>query len=459
MIPTFGKSQPETKNLLFASALMNTDLAIESWSKLSTQTPIEAFPGDWRHWLPLIYVNLSRVEHEMNFPHRERLRSCYRSAFMTNSKRLSQVKPLLEKLESLKLRYSLIKGMGVALQSGYLGIRSMGDCDLLVDRQHVLDVLQVCNDLGFQPWTRDAKKKSSGQHSGKWTSVGPWVDRSGFIVDIHVSETDKCAPLSQALHNSTITERTFGVSVPDAARLTLLSILHGMKSSGAHDRANTLIDIAALRSQVDVPEFTQLLEESHMSEVATLLRPDVSIVNDWLQSQSTRRGASIHSTAYLGPHRQISKVSAILWFRRPRVHELRRVLRSRELRRFRYLIWILSGRNSSLEKSVARLGGFLRKGDQGGKVGWCDPFEIRWKIRARSGSRIRVRFVGMETRMVPRVVTVSGASFGMLPWEGLRQIEIALPQETQEVVVRSIDHDRCFGIADHQCFQLETLND
>lgn len=456
---TFGKSQPETKDLLFASALMNTDFAIESWSRLSTQTPIEAFPGEWRHWLPLIYVNLSRVGHETNFPHRERLRNCYRSAFMTNSRRLSQIKPLLEKLESLKMRYSLIKGMGVALQSGYLGIRSMGDCDLLVDRQHVLDVLRVCNDLDFQPWTRDAKKKSADQHSERWTSVGPWVDQSGFIVDVHVSETDKHAPLSHALYNSATTERTLGVSVPDAASLALLSILHGMKSSGAHDRVNTLIDIAALRSQVDVLEFTQLFAESHVSESATLFRPDVPIVNDWLQSRPTRSNTSIYSTSHQGPYLRISKAISVLWYRRPHVHELCRVLRSRELRRFRYLIWTLSGRISSLEKSVDRLGGFLREGVQGSKVGWCDPFEIRWKIRAQSGSRIRIRYVGMRTRLVPHVVTVSGASFGMLPWEGLSQIEIALPQETQEVVVRSVDRDRCFSAVNYECFQLETVND
>jgi len=447
------------ENLLFSSALANSELAIESWSKLVSLVHIEDLPSESRHWLPLVYVNLSRIARDQDFPHRERLRVSYRSTFLANSRRLSHLRPLLEMLDTRGLTHTLVKGMGVALRCGHLGIRTMGDCDLLVERDRVREVLRVCEDLSYRPWSRQAGKHHLSQLGEGWRSIGPWADRDGFIVDIHLPENFECGAFHRALQTSAQTERTSFVSVPDATSLALLSILHGLESSGKNDRVNSVIDFAALQSHIDISRFTQSLTEWNMTGVPSLFISDLPNVNGWLDARMSPDVLPKRMKRQQVDRSQVAEVCEILWLRRPHFREVWRILRSARLRRARYLAWILFGRVARVEAKFAQFGGFLRDDLGQDLEPWCDQFEIRWKIRARIGSRMRIRIVDTDSKGAPRVVAVSGHPFGLVPWEGLNQIELQLPRPVQEVVIRSVDGDRCFRDSDHTLFQLEFLDD
>lgn len=452
-------SYQESKTLLYSSALAKSELAFESWSRLVSVIPIEEFPAESRHWFPLVYLNLSRLKTNQGFPHRERLRVSYRSTYLANSRRLTHARPLLEGLRSSGLHYALIKGMGVSLRSGHLGLRGMGDCDLLVDRRDIHEVFGILEGHHYVPWSRQAKRRNlSGRGSG-WKSVGPWVDQEGFIVDIHVPELVEVGPYSVAIRDATATGRTSRVSVPDATSLALISILHGIESSGTNDRSNAIIDFAGLRSQVDYQRLVGTLSEWRLSEVGELLSAEVLDVNKWLEMRVSMRRLSAYLQRQTEDRARVLAASEILRFRRPHLYELWGLAKSPQLRRWRYLMWTLLGRVARIESKIDRVGGFLKKTAATDSTWWCDPFEIRWKVRAKPGCRVRVHLVRKGAKSLPRVVLLSGRPIGIIPWESSNTVEIRLHDVVQEVTVRSVDGDRCFQTSDQELFRLEVCDD
>jgi hypothetical protein len=456
---TVRASDQSLSNLLYSSALTRSEYAVESWSRLVSDTPLEDLPLEFRHWFPVVYLNLSHLRPDQEFPHRERLRVSYRSTYLANSRRLVHIKKLLQGFQSAGLHYALIKGMGVSLRSEYLGLRGMGDCDLLVRRCDAREVFRILKTHHYEPWSRQAKRENPYGWGPGWKSVGPWVDRQGFIVDIHVPEWEEPGLFSSALKSSSTTAKTLFLSVPDATSLALISILHGIESSGRNDRSNAIIDFVGLRKQIDHVLLVQTLSEWRMSEAAELFSTELPDVKKFLDMQFSMHRLPANLRRQSEYRTKVSAVSQILWFRRPRLNELLHLAKCTQLRRWRYLIWILLGRIAQIEHWVDRVGGFLRDASSTDTPQWCDPFEARWKLRAKVGSRIVIKRRDSAIRCQPYVVLLSGKPIGIIPWESSTQVETMMIHDVQEIAVRSVDGDRCFRDFGHEQFRVEICDD
>jgi hypothetical protein len=249
------------------------------------------------------------------------------------------------------------------------------------------------------------------------------------------------------------------LSVPDATSLALISILHGIESSGRNDRSNTIIDFVGLRNQIDHALLVQTLSEWRMSEVAELFLTELPDVKKFLDMQFSMHRLPANLRRQSEYRTKVSAVSQILWFRRPRLSELLHLAKCTQLRRWRYLLWILLGRVARLEHWVDRVGGFLREASSTESPHWCDPFEARWKLRGNAGSRIVIEKLDSAVPSQPYVVLLSGMPIGIIPWESSTQVETMMIHDVQEIAVRSVDGDRCFHDFGHEQFRVEICDD
>jgi hypothetical protein len=255
-----------------------------------------------------------------------------------------------------------------------------------------------------------------------------------------------------------MTAKTLFLSVPDATSLALISILHGIESSGRNDRSNAIIDFVGLRNQIDQVLLMQTLSEWRMGNVAELLVTDSPDVKKFLDMQFPMHRLPANLRRQSEYRTKASALSEILWFRRPRLSELLRLAKSTQLRRWRYLLWILLGRVARFEHWVDRVGGFLRAATSTESPQWCDPFEARWKLRAKAGSRIVIEKLVGAVHCQPCVVLLSGRPIGVIPWESSTHVETTMLHDVQEIAVRSVDGDRCFQDFDHEQFRVEILD-
>jgi len=139
--------------LLVKAALSEGELAIEAWERWKSTVGIESLDAGSQALLPIVYRNL--VGHGVGGPEMRRARLAYETAWLVNERLFRDVSVLLEALRAAGIETMILKGAALALlHYRDLGLRSLGDVDVLVRPSDVRRAVDVLTGLGWEPARR-----------------------------------------------------------------------------------------------------------------------------------------------------------------------------------------------------------------------------------------------------------------------------------------------------------------
>ena len=149
---------------------------------------------------PLVYWTFSKARNLSNLPLgiRNQLRSAYAGIWMQNQRMFKELETIARLFDQAGIEVVALKGVCVALTIyPDIGLRPMGDMDLLVSKEHLADAVQIAESLGYMDCTPDASpglKDLLSHHVG--------LQKTGS------------QPLTLEIHDRLVGEDAFSFSVP-----------------------------------------------------------------------------------------------------------------------------------------------------------------------------------------------------------------------------------------------------
>ena len=114
---------------------------------------IEPLDAGSQALLPIVYRNLAG--HGVNGPEMRRARLAYETTWLGNERLFRDVSALLEALRAVGIETMILKGAALALlHYRDLGLRSLGDVDVLVRPHDVRRAVDVLTGRGWDPARR-----------------------------------------------------------------------------------------------------------------------------------------------------------------------------------------------------------------------------------------------------------------------------------------------------------------
>ena len=113
---------------------------------MTNVTPFDELEGSSYRVVSAVYKNLESI---FEIPDFDRLKGAYRFNWARNSKLISAVVPVLREFEKESIDYRLLKGAALNLINSSLGVRTMGDIDLLISIESLVLAKEVFDKLGF----------------------------------------------------------------------------------------------------------------------------------------------------------------------------------------------------------------------------------------------------------------------------------------------------------------------
>lgn len=378
---------PVEEQFLIAS-IGKKERAIEAWECLTSSKEFGEIQDEYLRFLPRIYWNLRSLDNVRYFA---QLRGVYKHSWSKNIVGLAQAQSLINGLQN----YRILKGFGITLTTGNLGIRSMGDLDFLVSKKSHTRLIQNLKESGFSPIFNIG---CDGCIKTRWKDdAQTWVNSDGMQIDVHVPGAKVPTKLFEHLIKAPSSTRYFRAipfQIPSIEDLITHSIIHGLNGS----------KIDLLQSCIDVYELTNLLSKGRnednwnaevdigeASKVYKILKelahenmaypstntPPVSLNRTSLNDFSLR-----HITSHL----------------KNRTYRLRDLIKygstSPNIRNsFVYRLWVLTGRLRPLESRVLKhLGGFVKTNSS-----MYYPVEFLGEVRLRV-SELMVKEVVISRR-------------------------------------------------------------
>jgi hypothetical protein len=124
-------------DLALEAAILPQPNSILAWEKLLNLVEFEDLNNSILRIAPSIYKNLASNTNVSSY---EKLKGSYRYNWAKNSKMFTGIYPVLKNLNQKNINYRLLKGAAINLLHNSIGIRVMGDFDLLI---HVSDLVVV----------------------------------------------------------------------------------------------------------------------------------------------------------------------------------------------------------------------------------------------------------------------------------------------------------------------------
>lgn len=330
--------------------------AREAWELLISSTEFAEIQNEYLRFLPRIYWNLRSMDNVSYFA---QLRGVYRHSWSKNIVGLTQAQILIDGLQN----YRILKGFGITLTTGNLGIRSMGDLDLLVSKKSHSRLLQNLNESGFTPIFNVGCISCT---KTRWRNdTQTWINTDGLQIDLHVPGAKVPTKLFQHLIETPSNTRYFRgrpFQVPQIEDLIAHSIIHGLNGS----------KMDFLQSCIDVYELTRLLSIG-VSQCNISSKVDIDDANVVYEILKDLAHESMIYPSTNTPVANLNKTSFKDFSLRHIFSHIRnRTYRTRDLVKagrvssnirnsFIYRIWVFSGRLRPLESRVLKhLGGFMK---------------------------------------------------------------------------------------------------
>ena len=203
---------------------------LDEWERLRPPTGIDMIS---EQLLPLVFRRVA--EEDVDHPIRSTLRDSYRRNWATNERRRFRAAPLFGHLASDRIDAVLLKG-GAMLTAAYcddIGIRVVGDFDLLVSPDDIRGVLAWATDHGWRlKWEATDSDLETALLVYHAVSVRDEVD--GLEIDVHQSmlARDRSPELDRLVFAS--------------AESTLLGDIEVAVPAPSHQLAHTLMHVAPI---------------------------------------------------------------------------------------------------------------------------------------------------------------------------------------------------------------------
>ncbi len=138
----------ERQALLVRSALLEREPAIDAWNRWNATGGLERIDDGSSALLPIVYRNLAG--YGVSDSALKRAQQAYKTTWLENERRFHEIAAVLEALNAAGIETMILKGAALALlYYRDLGLRSMGDVDLLVHPRQLHEALAVLRDAGF----------------------------------------------------------------------------------------------------------------------------------------------------------------------------------------------------------------------------------------------------------------------------------------------------------------------
>ena len=231
------------EKLAFEAAMLETQNAKKAWNKLLQLEEFGNLGQNIYRILPTIYKNL---ENSRDIPMYERLKGAYRYNWSKNSKLFFEVLPILRQLNDSKINYRVLKGAAINISHNSLGLRTMGDFDLLVGKSSMIQTIEIIKKNGFK------QKYDTNCVNTRKSIVDSelcFISESNIEIDVHI---DKLS-YPQAIFKRMLKEDPRVVSflntlipIPSNELAFLHAVLHGSQKVAVTDQIQGLIDCAHL---------------------------------------------------------------------------------------------------------------------------------------------------------------------------------------------------------------------
>ena len=167
------------QELLLRAALMQGQLALESWHEWRRSVDIDVVDYGSHRMIPQLYRNLQR--HGVKDPLMDRLKGVYRYYLYKNEILMHRIGTLLVAFEDAGIKTMVLKGAAlIQLYYRENGLRPMLDADLLVHAQQAEQAMEVLTGLQWKPVRHQRPQtRIPLQHST------PFEDDGGRNLDLH----------------------------------------------------------------------------------------------------------------------------------------------------------------------------------------------------------------------------------------------------------------------------------
>lgn len=139
--------------LLVRAALLERKPAIEAWNQWKLAGGFARIGAGSVVLLPIVYRNL--VDHGVSDPVLKRARLAYQITWLGNERLFRGVSALLGSLHDAGIETTILKGVAlVLLYYQDLGLRSLGDVDVLIRPHNVANAIDTLSELGWKKMGR-----------------------------------------------------------------------------------------------------------------------------------------------------------------------------------------------------------------------------------------------------------------------------------------------------------------
>jgi hypothetical protein len=178
------------QELLLRAAILQGQPALEAWRAWKADVELDLLEPGSQRLLPLLYQNL--VAHGVQHPLLDRLRDRYRSTWVQNQTRFHFMSSLLRSFHEADISTMILKGVALALQHYRdLGLRPLGDIDLLVPTDQVVASIELLSRLGWTPKQLPARALTPAIQSIQHGR--PFLDPNGRELDLHWHVLHECS--------------------------------------------------------------------------------------------------------------------------------------------------------------------------------------------------------------------------------------------------------------------------
>ena len=361
--------------------------ARSAWNQLMSNIKFDELDPRVFNLLPGLYAKIGKIDGVLET---NRLRGVYMYNASINLRREAQLRKLILRLDKSGIDYRVLKGMAISLLSGNIGIRSMGDVDLLIHRRDFSKFMSISKEANLRVlFDFECERKRGKQVDNKIN----FVSEGNLEIDLHFSDSSFPNRILESMMNEKVhlvVRNGQQYKLPEPKLLAEHVSVHGIQQVGAVDKYRAYLDLSLLESisARSEKESKPLLARKYIKSIAKKNHRQHEI-------QFTQYA---RKTFFVEKFRQARKVRAKLRFRGTDLPSIYLSLKNKPS--ILYLIWIASGRLQLVERTFSKFfQGFLSVPSklfpisQNIPVGikmkpetsilnsFVSPFEIRLKVK------------------------------------------------------------------------------
>ena len=354
----------EENDLALKAAILSQPNSIFAWEKLLKLVEFEDLNDAILRITPTIYSNLSS---NTNISSYSKLKGSYRYNWAKNSKMFTGIYPVLKDLNQKNINYRLLKGAAMNLLHNSLGIRVMGDFDLLVYVSDLVVVQEILykNDFSLKYFTT-CQNAPNGFIGTELT----FINSNNVEIDLHVAERAYPQLLFRAMLRDLPRQDRFLdtiVLTPSYELALIHAALHGSQGVGSTDEIQSVLDCAQLVKHVNINKLAKINRKLDTDYVVyTYLKKVISISNTQINLKKITKFLILSKVnGYIFKIKnhflESSQLYNTIMLRRINKEEIFYVLRNFNGRKLLYFLWLKYGQLRPIESIVYKLfNGFLR---------------------------------------------------------------------------------------------------